>query len=411
MSPRVQSILLYLTWLLVVISTVAWRTGVYYEGGADGVVLAKGVCQAVACLMAFALASSATSTRRIAGRPFLLLMLFIAISLIGSVAVGDVAPSLVLAARMMLLAATVGLLLMASPGPAGLLPLLVAMAIVGVGSAVTGLPGFLSGQRLSGVIPPLKPNAIAMLCGVPALAAAHAMLRGRGTLVLALSLSTLVGVVLATESRTALMGLGLGAVVLLAALRRVRRSVAVGLLALSLVILPALLYTPALMNMIMRPGSASLLTLNSRTLAWETVLETPTRSWERWVGGGLPIKTVTVEGQYWETQVLDSTWMSSLAQAGLVGTLVLGFWAVLLLLRTLRTASNTALPAILLFVLLRSFLENGLTEASPSFLVFFAISLMVWEPRVGPGANRVAAFAPNLTIPGAPVPQLVKAPR
>lgn len=411
MSPRVQGILLYLTWLLLVISTVAWRTGVYYEGGADSVVLAKGVCQAVACLLALALASSAASTRRIAGRPFLLLVLFISISLIGSVAVGDVPPSLVLAARLMLVAATVGFLLMASPGPAGLTPLLVAMAIVGLGSAVTGLPGFLNGQRLSGVIPPLKPNAIAMLCGVPALAAAHTMLRGRGTLVLALSLFTLVGVVLATESRTALMGLGLGAVVLLAALRRVRRSVAIGLLALALVILPALLYTPALMNMIMRPGSASLLTLNSRTLAWETVLETPTRTWERWVGGGLPIKTVAVEGQYWETQVLDSSWMSSLAQAGLLGTLVLGVWAVLLLVRTLRTASSTALPAILLFVLLRSFLENGLTEASTSFLVFFAISLMVWEPRVGPGTNRVAAFAPGLTYPAPPVPQLVKAPR
>ncbi|MET4059038.1 hypothetical protein ABIB35_000567 [Arthrobacter sp. UYP6] len=411
MSPRVQAVLPYVIWLLVVISTVAWRMGVYYEGGADSVVLAKGVCLAVSCLMALALASSVPSNRRIAGRPFLLLVLFISISLIGSVAVGDVPSSLVLAARLILVAATVGFLLMASPGLSGLTPLLVAMAIVGLGSAMTGLPGFLNGQRLTGVLPPLRPNAIAMLCGVPAIAAAHTILRGRGTLALALSLFTLIGVVLATESRTALMGLGLGAVFLLAPLRRVSRSVAVGLLALVLAILPALLYTPALMNMVMRPGSAPLLTLNSRTLAWETVLKTPVQTWERWVGGGLPIKTVSVEGQYWETQVLDSSWMSSLAQAGVLGTVVLATWAVLLLLRTLRTASNTALPAILIFVLLRSFLENGLTEASTTFLLFFAISLMVWEPQARPGTGRDAASAPGLTRSSPAVPQLVKAPR
>lgn len=411
MSPRVRAVMPYGIWLLIVISTVAWRTGVYYEGGADGVVLAKAACQAVACLMALFLASSADSPRRIAGRPYLLLVLFVSVSLIGSVAVGDIPSSLVLAGRLILVAATVGFLLRASPGPSGLTPLLVAMAIVGLVSAVSGVPHLLQGQRLSGDFPPLRPNAIAMLCGLPAIAAAHTMLRGRGTLFIAASLVTLIGVVLATESRTALLGLGVAGIVLLAALRRIRRAVAVGLLALGVVLLPALLYTPTLANMIMRPGSAPLLTLNSRTLAWETVLETPVRTWERWVGAGLPIKMVSVKGQYWETQVLDSSWMSSLAQAGVLGTIVLGAWAVMLLSRTLRTATLTPLPAILLFVLLRSFLENGLTETSTSFLVFFTISLMVWEPKPRTGPANVPAAAPVLVNSGSRPPQLIKAPR
>ena len=402
----------YAIWLLLLGSTVAWRKGFYYDGGADGVVLAKAACQALACLLAFVLAAYAPRRRKIPGRPFLLLFLFVSVSLLGAVAVGDVGASVVLAARLLLVAATVGFLLAASPTPSALKPLLVAMAIVGLVSAATGLPGLLSGQRLAGVIPPLRPNAIAMLCGVPAIALAHNLLRGKGTFIQVSLLGVLLGAVLATESRTALLGLALAAVVIVLALRRMRRAVAVGLLALGAVILPALLYTPALMNMVMRPGSASLLTLNSRTLAWETVLDTSARTWERWVGGGLSIKTVAVKGQYWDSQVLDSSWISALAQAGVLGTLVLAVWAFSLLSRSLRRAPDSFLPAMLLFLLLRSFLENGLTEVSTSFLLFFAISLVVWEPRVeaaetAPTRGYTAISSPPISV----LPQLVKAPR
>lgn len=402
----------YAIWLLLLGSTVAWRKGFYYDGGADGVVLAKAACQALACLLAFALAARAPQRRKIPGRPFLLLFLFVSVSLLGAVAVGDIGASVVLAARLLLVAATVGFLLAASPTPSALKPLLVAMAIVGLVSAATGLPGLLAGQRLSGVIPPLRPNAIAMLCGVPAIALAHSILRGKGTFARVTFLGILLGAVLATESRTALLGLALAVALIVLALRRMRRVVAVGLLGLGTVMLPALLYTPALMNMVMRPGSASLLTLNSRTLAWETVLDTPARTWERWVGGGLSIKTVSVEGQYWDSQVLDSSWISALAQAGVLGTLVLAVWALSLLSRSLRRAPDSFLPAMLVFLLLRSFLENGLTEVSTSFLLFFAMSLVVWEPRAEAADTAPARVYTAVNRPPIPVmPQLVKAPR
>ena len=402
----------YAIWLLLLGSTVAWRKGFYYDGGADGVVLAKAACQALACLLAFALAARAPQRRKIPGRPFLLLFLFVSVSLLGAVAVGDIGASVVLAARLLLVAATVGFLLAASPTPSALKPLLVAMAIVGLVSAATGLPGLLAGQRLSGVIPPLRPNAIAMLCGVPAIALAHSILRGKVTFARVTFLGILLGAVLATESRTALLGLALAVALIVLALRRMRRVVAVGLLGLGTVMLPALLYTPALMNMVMRPGSASLLTLNSRTLAWETVLDTPARTWERWVGGGLSIKTVAVEGQYWDSQVLDSSWISALAQAGVLGTLVLAVWALSLLSRSLRRAPDSFLPAMLVFLLLRSFLENGLTEVSTSFLLFFAMSLVVWEPRAEAADTAPARGYAAVNRPPIPVmPQLVKAPR
>ena len=402
----------YVIWLLLLGSTVAWRKGFYYDGGADAVVLAKAACQALACLLAVALAACASQRRKIPGRPFLLLVVFVSVSLLGAVAVGDVGASAVLAARLLLVAAAVGFLLAASPTQSALKPLLVAMAIVGLVSAASGLPGLLSGQRLSGVFPPLHANAIAMLCGVPAIALAHNLLRGKGTFAQVSLLGVLLGAVFATESRTALLGLALAAAVIVLTLRRMRRSVAVGLLALGTVILPALLYTPALMNMVMRPGSASLLTLNSRTLAWETVLNTSARTWERWVGGGLSIKTVAVEGQYWDSQVLDSSWISALAQAGVLGTLVLAAWSISLLSRSLRSAPDSFLPAMLLFLLLRSFLENGLTEVSTSFLLFFAISLVVWEPRAGAAEAAPARGYPAISSPpNSVMPQLVKAPR
>ena len=107
----------YAIWLLLLGSTVAWRKGFYYDGGADAVVLAKAACQALACLLAVVLAAKAPQRRRIPGRPFLLLFLFVSVSLLGAVAVGDVGASVVLAARLLLVAATVGFLLAASPTP------------------------------------------------------------------------------------------------------------------------------------------------------------------------------------------------------------------------------------------------------------------------------------------------------
>ncbi|MBF4993012.1 O-antigen ligase family protein [Arthrobacter gandavensis] len=391
---------------------MAWRKGFYYDGGADQVVLAKAACQALACFLAFALAAKAPQRRRVPGRPFLLLFLFVSVSLLGAVAAGEVGPSAVLAARLLLVAATVGFLLAASPTSSALKPLLMAMAVIGLVSAATGLPGVLSGQRLTGVIPPLHPNAIAMLCGVPAIALLHNILRGKGTLAQVILFVLLLGAVLATESRTALLGLALAAAMILLALRRMRRSVAVGLLVLGTAVLPALLYTPALMNMVMRPGSASLLTLNSRTLAWEAVLDTAARTWERWVGKGLSIKTVAVEGQYWDSQVLDSSWISALAQAGVLGATVLAVWSFSLLSRSLRKTPDSFLPAMLVFLLLRSFLENGLTEVSASFLLFFAISLVVGEPRAGEAEAAPARSFRTISGPlNAVERQLVKAPR
>lgn len=143
----------------------------------------------------------------------------------------------------------------------------------------------------------------------------------------------------------------------------------------------ALLMTPILQNLMAREDSASLLTLNSRTISWSAVLNLPWDSWQRWVGTGLSTKTIPVEGQYWEEQVFDSSWISLLAQSGIIGTVIAAVWIAGVVFRAMKTAkARTLYLPLLAFILVRSFMENGLIDAGVMFLAFFAISLNLERP-------------------------------
>jgi O-antigen ligase len=115
-------------------------------------------------------------------------------------------------------------------------------------------------------------------------------------------------------------------------------------------------------------------------------------TWKRWFGGGLPMKHIPVSGQYWQTQLLDSSWISALVQTGLVGLALTAVWV----LATLASAFRTPRPwrplwvGLVVFIGLRSLLESGLFDASTSFIVFAIVSLVTER------ATRTA------TDPGAP---------
>ena len=46
------------------------------------------------------------------------------------------------------------------------------------------------------------------------------------------------------------------------------------------------------------------------------------------MGGGLALKRIPVQGQYWNDQGLDSSWVSAWVQGGLLCVLLLAVWAV-----------------------------------------------------------------------------------
>lgn len=389
-----RAVVPFLIWLLVVVSLVRWRQGSIYSGGADPVVVIKAMIQCVALLAAVVVLIRTPVRQTLGGRSLGLLLLIVAVSSIGAYAQGTTAPSTVLALRVVLLAATVIMLLLSFPARLAVKTLLAAMAVVGAFSAITGLGLMLSGGRLGGGIPPLSPNDIASLCGLPALGVLHEIVHGRGTGKLVAVFAGLSGLVLATGSRTALFALVAAMLVVLLQVRRPPIAVAAMVLIAVPTAVAIIAYTPTLANIVTRGDSSSLVTLNSRTISWEAVLEIPFHTWQRWLGSGLSVKQIAVAGQYWDEQVFDSSWISALAQAGLVGTALLAVWVVLTCWDSLRTPHlGTFTNGALLFILFRSVTENGLVDASVDFVVFFTLSVLLEKASAGSPPRAAAGHA------------------
>jgi hypothetical protein len=172
-----------------------------------------------------------------------------------------------------------------------------------------------------------------------------------------------------------LLGLAVATVVLVLSMRTIQRYMAVVMIACVPALLVVAMYTPFFVALLNREGTASNFTLNSRTIAWQVVLETPYESLQKWVGAGLSIKTVSVRGQHWNEQVLDSSWVSALAQTGIIGTTILAVLVTAVLVVNIRAGRMNAFPvAILVFLLIGTFLETGLLDASVTFMVFIALA-------------------------------------
>lgn len=373
----------FLIWLLLVASLVPWRNGVFYDGGLDPVVVGKAILQVCVLVMAgrlFLLHES--SHRAVAGAPVVLFVFFAAVTCVGAMASGDQVASLVLAVQMLITGATVLAMVRVFPTEQLMAPMLGALGSVGVVAAISGLGAWGSTGRLGGEFPPLSPNAVAMLVGLPAIALVYDIVNGRGRMWKYCVLPVLFAILVATESRTSLGGFAVGVVIVLVRVRWLPRGVAAAMIAAIPIGFVILTYTPIIGDLLHHSNGASIATLNSRTIAWQAVLATPIDSWQYWIGSGLSVRTVAVPGQYWERQVLDSSWISALAQGGVIGFWILAAIAGLALWCGLRSMRwNSLLTAILVFVLIRSVLENGLTEASVAFVVFFTISLVVNRPR------------------------------
>jgi hypothetical protein len=250
----------------------------------------------------------------------------VAASLIGANVEGELLPNLVLAVRIVLLAATIVLLVTSMPTEVLLSSMLAAMSAVALFAVVTAIPAFVSSRpaRLSGGIPQLAPNELATLLLPPAIGLSFVIVRNGVRLVPMLGLAVLVAPLLATGSRAALLMLVVALLVQVLVARRLTAGTIALLLVGALAAYSVLAFSSALEQVALRgQGTGRLLTLNSRTISWQVVLGTPPTTWEWWLGRGLSVKSVPVVGQFWTRQVFDSSWISSLAQSGVVGTALL----------------------------------------------------------------------------------------
>ena len=232
--------------------------------------------------------------------------------------------------------------------------------------------------RLDGVVWPLPATAVgrymAELTGMTILLWACGAIRRKPALLL---IGAGFVALIASHTRGALVGMVLALVVaglsLFAAKRRVRQAFAISLVVVITVVLPL---TPVLSSWLTRGQSTEAVhSLSGRTSYWHYVLTEPRPETNKIFGSGMTNDGVqnNVPGQ--NGLPIDSSWLASYQNQGVVGCIIEGLIIILLLTKALQRprgidACPGALPHRLLFVLLlhRDRNRRGLTVSPRSHL-------------------------------------------
>jgi O-antigen ligase len=380
--------------MLLVASTVGWRRGQYFSGSLDPVVLGKGVLSVLALVIAF-YAAQAGVRRRLGTGSMWVLAALLGASVFGALIHGTLLASGVVAARVVIVALAVFFLLRIATVYEAFSSLALACGVIGLVAAVTGLPTLAAG-RLSGGVPQLSPNELALLGGIVVLFVGWRTVLGEAGWVRAGAAVVALGIIWLTGSRTGLLMLVLAVAVMALFIRRARVGLVVGALVLAAVGSVAVLGTGVLTGFAERDGAGTS-TLDSRFIAWRAAATWADSLWQLIFGGGLSVKIIRVSGQWWNTQPLDSSWVSLLVQVGLLGMLLAAGWVLWVLRGVLRTPRphRALFLGVLVFIVGRSFLESGLFDATPAFFSFFAVSLLA------EGASR-ARLREEARVPVAP---------
>jgi hypothetical protein len=364
------------TCLLLLVSAVAWRKGSYFSGGLDAVVLAKAGLSVTALTLAATAPARGLPWGRFPVGPLPLLAVYLGITTVGGALYESALPTVVLAARIVIIATTAAFLVHAFPIDELLSALTAGMLLLAGFASVTGL-GSLATGRLYGGLPPLNANEISLLVSVPLLCLVWRCVHHWASWRDVAAIPPCLGVIWLTGARTGLIALLLSVVVLVLMAPRVPVAVVCsGLLAI-----PAALYllflTPVVSTFATRGDSAGVLTLNSRTVAWHAAFHFADTWPEKLLGVGLAVKQIPVSAMYRTDQILDSTWVSAYVQAGVVGTAVLALVVLTTVVRvaTSRPPMRALSAALLLLLVSRSFLESGVLDATPSGITFLVVAL------------------------------------
>lgn len=191
-----------------------------------------------------------------------------------------------------------------------------------------------------------------------------------------------VAAIVATHTRTALVGLAFGLLVACLSLffrkRRVRRGFAV----LLIVVMAALPFTPLIKNWLIRgENSSALLSLSGRTKVWPLVLTEARPETNKLFGSGMTNDSLINQNPAVDGLPIDSAWFATYQNQGLVGCILEAIlFALLLLLALLRPRGPTSAMALFLVVycFVDSFTQTGMGEASIVLLdLVLAASLLV----------------------------------
>jgi hypothetical protein len=382
--------------LTLLIATIPWRRKQNFTGQFDAVVLAKSALLVFAVFALFwARGRLQRPLNQVSSVPLLIAGTYFLVATMGSMFFGSMIASAALALRATLIAYIVLLVLeLVSPLEA-VTALAYAMATLTVFAVATGT--FVDNGRLSGRLLAISPNEIAFTAGFTLIFLTWQAVNGERTMRWHLAaIVVMAGIAVLTQSRTAIAILAM--LVPLVALTG-RRGIIKSLAAILVAFVPALyvlLFTDVKNQVLTRGGTTqSAQTLESRTIAWDAALRSPESLLQTLLGRGLSAKTVSVAGQYWTTQLLDSSWISAFVQAGVVG-FTLGVILVLFVVaQVIRNRMPLRALWFTLFVLLvaRSFTESGLFDASTSFVALMVVAI---------GATAAASRPPHALTAAAP---------
>jgi hypothetical protein len=360
--------------VLLVVSSVSWRAGSYYSGGVDAVVAAKALLSVGGLMMAFQIARHTPFRRTLGSRTVWLLLAYTTVTMLGAAGAGNVTASGVLAVRLCALAAAVFLLARCFAPIEILRAFVIAMLGLAAVAAGTGAGTLLAG-RLSGGIPPLPANELAFLCGASAICIVWRDLHRQAARFDVPVVVVLLAIVWLTGSRTGLLALIAAMLLMLAQLRRwpVPAMLIVAFSVAPLVY--AVIGRGMLSKFLERGGAQTVSSLSNRTVAWSAAIHLYDAPWQLAFGSGLSVKKIPVAGQWWNTQILDSSWMSAYVQGGRVGLALLALWAVAAVLSAAATRRPERLlwTGLIAYLLLGSVLESGLLDATPAFCIFFLV--------------------------------------
>jgi hypothetical protein len=276
----------------------------------------------------------------------------------------------------------------------------VIIASVWLGALLAPGAAFGTSGRLSGVLWPIPPPQVAhyaaVLFGCTLVLWFCGVVTGRGMIV---TLVAAGGALVATHTRTALLGAVLGLVVAGASLfvgyARVRRTTAVVLL---ISVAAWIVFSPLIVSWLERGQSEQDLTqLTGRTKVWTAVSQQKFTMMQELFGTGLGNKS-------FDGLPIDSNWVATRLELGRVGVaIVVSILLVLLLAAVTRPAGPPRALAlfIIVYCVTASFTETGLGDASPYLLeLAVAASLLVRKPRFARRRHLVDQHIPA-TQPGA----------
>jgi hypothetical protein len=256
--------------------------------------------------------------------------------------------------------------------------------------------------RLQGIIWIIPPTQVAhyaaIAIGLVIVLWFGGLMRGRTAAIITVAYGILM---ILTHTRTALTGMVAGIIVaglsMITASARVRRFFAAAATACGLAVISA---SSALSNWLARGESAQgLSSFSGRTSVWGPLLAFPRNRFEELFGFGL-------SNSSFNGLAIDSTWMSTYLEQGIIGCVISGMMLLFLLLTAYfqpRGVKRAIALFLVTYCLIASFTEDGFSDAT-SYLLDLTLAASCLVPYVRAKAPHVSLAGTRLSPRSTPQP-------